>query len=355
MADESFQERTERATPKRREEARRRGQVARSQELVSIFALAAGLVALNALGPSMVERLAGLSRLLFRDPLAVPVTVGTLPGVARGLMAQVGVTLLPFTLVVGAVGIAASVAQTGFLVSTESVAPKWERLNPITRIKGYLSLRGGVEAAKAVLKVAIVTAVAYAAVRGEMDRLFGFFWGTTAASYGAAWAIAFRIGMKILALLFALAVFDAAYQRWQFERDIRMSRDELKEEHRQQEGDPMVKARVRSIQRDIARRRMMAAVRTADVVVTNPTHVAVALRYDGETMGAPVVVAKGMRRVAERIKQVAREHGVPVVESPALARGLHKAVRLGGTVPVALYRAVAEILALAYRIKARAF
>ncbi len=355
MAEESFQERTEPATPKRREETRRKGQVAKSQELVSIAVLAAGLVALNGLGPQMVARLGALCRALFSDPLAVQLTAQTIPGFAAQILGQAGLVLLPFTVVVALVGVGANFAQTGFLLAPEAITPKLERLNPLTRLKGYFSTRGAVEAAKTILKLAIVTLVAVLSVRAEFDKLFGLTWGGVAGTYALAWQIAFLVGLRILALLFVLAILDYGYQRWQHERDIRMSREELKEEYRQQEGDPMVKARVRSIQRDVARRRMMADVPKADVVVTNPTHVAVALRYDAESMGAPVVVAKGMRRVAERIKSIAREHGVPIVESPALARSVHKAVKVGGTIPVALYRTVAEILALAYRLKGRVF
>lgn len=353
MADDSFQERTEQATPRKREEARRKGHVARSQELVSVTVLGAGLLALHALGPGIVARLAALSRGCFADPLATPLAPDTLPPLATGLFREVVLALAPFTAVVAATGFLANVAQTGFLLSGEGVTPRLDRIDPLRRLKAYLSTRGLVEAAKMLAKVAVVTAVAALAVRAEMPRLLALSWGGPAASSAEAWRVAFGVGMKVVGLLLVVAVLDAAYQRWQHERDIRMSRDELKEEYRQQEGDPMIKARVRSVQRELARRRMMAEVPKADVVVTNPTHVAVALRYDPDTMGAPVVVAKGMRRVAERIRAIAREHGVPVLESPALARTIFKAVKVGGVIPVALYRAVAEILALAYRLKGR--
>jgi len=223
-----------------------------------------------------------------------------------------------------------------------------------TASDGALSPRELVrEAVRRGVKVLAVTGIAALSIRTEMDRLLALPWGGVAASSAATWGIAFGVGLKILAALAVLAALDYGYQRWRHERDLRMSRQEVTEEYRQQEGDPLIKARVRSIQREMARRRMMADVAKADVVVTNPTHVAVALRYDSGSMDAPVLVAKGMRRIAERIKEAARENGVPVIESPALARSIYKAVKVGGAIPVTFYRAVAEILALAYRLKGR--
>ncbi len=354
MPDENYQERTEQATPRRREEARRKGRVAKSQEIVSIAVLGAGLVALNVVGPALVARLGRFARALFANAGAVPLDGERARALGLASLAEVGLMLAPFTAIVAAAGIAGNLVQTGFLFAPDALSPRLDRINPAGRFRALFASRALVESAKTVCKVLAVAGVAALSVRTEMDRLLALPWGGVAAGYASAWAIAFAVGLKILALLAVLAALDYGYQRWRHERDLRMSRQEVREEYRQQEGDPLIKARVRSVQREMARRRMMADVATADVVVTNPTHVAVALRYDAGSMEAPVLVAKGMRRIAERIKEIARESGVPVVESPALARAIHKSVKVGGAIPVGLYRAVAEILALAYRLKGRA-
>jgi flagellar biosynthetic protein FlhB len=350
---DNFQERTERATPKKREEARGRGQVARSHEVGSTLVIAAGLLALNALGPWMVEGLSRFSRDVLGGIHVTRLTEGSLQTLATTVALQVAMLLLPFAAIVTVAGVGANVAQTGFLFSTTALGPNWSRLNPISGLGRVFSLRGLVEAVKAFAKVALVCGVAALSIRSEIVNLTRLMWGGLPEIYGEIWAIALAIAVKIVLVLVALAALDYAFQRWQYERDLRMSREEVKEEARQQEGDPMVKARIRSLQRERARRRMLAEVRTADVVVTNPVHFAVALRYEAGTMTAPKVVAKGMNRIAARIREIAREAGVPIVENPPLARAIHKSVKLGGVIPVAFYQAVAELLALAYRLKGR--
>jgi flagellar biosynthetic protein FlhB len=352
MAD-TFEEKTEQATPKKRSEARGKGRVARSQELASTAVIAAGLVALNGLGGGVVTGLCDLSRTFWSGMATVALAPGDVQGLIGTLSIQTGFLLLPIVGLVMLAGVASNVAQTGFLFAPAALAPNWSRLDPFAGLKRVFAARGFVESLKAFLKVLIVCGLAALCIRSETARITSFVWGGLSDVAAQIWELAYHLALKILALLFVLAAGDYAWQRWQYERDLRMSRQEVKEEHRQQEGDPLIKARIRSLQKERARRRMMLAVPTADVVLTNPTHYAIALKYEADAMAAPKVVAKGMNRVAERIKAIAGEHGVPVVESPELARAIYKSVKIGGLIPVALYRAVAEILAIAYRLKGR--
>jgi flagellar biosynthetic protein FlhB len=354
MPDESYQERTEQASPRRREEARRKGQVARSQEIVSVAVIGAGLLGLNAVGPAMLERLGRFCRGCFQDASAITLDAGTAQTLALASLGEAALLLAPLVAIIAAAGVAANVCQTGFLVAPEAVAPSLQRLNPAGRLGALFGGRALVETAKTVFKVLAVAAVAALSMRTEMAKLLALPWEGVGASYAAAWSIALAVGLKVLALLAILAALDYGWQRWLHERDLRMSRQEVLEEYRQQEGDPLVKARVRGIQRDMARRRIPADVAKADVVVTDPARAAVALRYEAGSMGAPLVVAKGTRRLAERIEEIARESGVPVIESASLARALGEGVQVGEAIPAAHHGAVAEVLALAYRLRGRA-
>ncbi|MFN0150867.1 MAG: flagellar biosynthesis protein FlhB [bacterium] len=353
MAGDNQEEKTEQATPKKRSEARREGRVARSQELVSTFVIAAGLIALNSRGPGMVEGLEALSRNYWGGLARAALTPATVQALLASLLLQVAAIVLPLAGIIALAGVAGNMAQTGFLFAPSALAPKWKRLDPFAGVQRVFAMRGFVEALKAFLKVIVVCGVAAVCIQSEMPRITSFLWGGVTDIASQIWGIGYSLSLKIVALLLVLSAGDYAWQRWQHERDLRMSRQEVREEHRQQEGDPMIKSRIRSLQRERARRRMMSDVPTADVIVTNPTHFAVALKYEQNSMSAPKVVAKGMNRLAQRIKAIGAEHGVPVIESPELARAIYKSVKLGGVIPVALYRAVAEILALAYRLKGR--
>jgi flagellar biosynthetic protein FlhB len=218
-------------------------------------------------------------------------------------------------------------------------------------LRRLASLRSVVELVKASLKVALIAAAAVMAVRQEIDQLPAWIDLDAVGFLGATGWVATKVALWIAGTLAAIAAVDYGYQRFEWQRSLKMTKQEVKEEHRDTEGDPLLRSRVRSVQKEMARKRMMADVPKADVVVTNPTHLAVALRYAPESMAAPVVVAKGAGYVAERIKQIAREHGVMVVEQKLLARSLYKLVEIGREVPADLYRAVAEILALVYRSK----
>jgi flagellar biosynthetic protein FlhB len=243
--------------------------------------------------------------------------------------------------------------QTGFLFSLQALAPKYARLNPWQGLQNILSLQSVNELLKAIIKIGIVGYIVYSAIHAEIGQFFPLSQQGLPDIVGYLGSSTLRIGTRTAYVLIALAVLDYAFQRWQYEKNLRMSVQEIKEEQKESEGDPHIRSRVRSLMREMARKRMMEEVPKADVVVTNPTHLAVALRYRRQDMPAPQVVAKGAGYVAERIKAVAREHGIPLVENRIVAQSLFKTVDIGEVIPEALYKAVAEILAHVYRLKPR--
>ena len=229
--------------------------------------------------------------------------------------------------------------------------PKGDRISPLSGIKRIVSKRGLVELAKGLFKVGIVAFVVYLTMKAESENLVQLMDMSVAQIFGLSADLILTLGFRLTLLL--LAILDYAFQRFDYEKNLRMTRQEVKEELKQQEGDPMIRSRIRSIQREMSQQRMMDDVGAADVVVTNPTHIAVALRYDPESMHAPVVVAKGQRLLAEKIKELARSAQVPLVENKPLARALFKAVRVGDQIPEDLFRATAEVLAFVFQLKRR--
>jgi len=353
MPEGSFQEKTEKATPKRRAEARQKGQVARSRELSSVAVLGVALILFYFAGAWLVDQLG-------RE---VSTSIGAIAARARqdADMAtwalQSGWGYLRLILpIMGAVAVAAIVVnllQVGFLFSSEPVMPQLSRIDPLKGAQRLFSRQSLAELLKSLGKIAVVGWVAYLTLKGEMDKLpplVDLSCGQISLYLGNTMV---KVMVRGFWVMLVLALLDYGYQRWEYERNLMMSKQELKEEYRQTEGDPLIRGRIRSIRRAMARRRMMAEVPKADVVITNPEHVAVALRYDAKTMAAPTVVAKGANLLAQRIKDVAREHGVPLMEDKPLAQNLYRWVNVGAEIPAALYRAVAAILAHVYRLKGR--
>jgi flagellar biosynthesis protein FlhB len=353
LANDSYGERTERATPKRRDEARSEGKVARSTELTNAVALLAGVAALAVLGGRLMRGLSGLLRSLLAAPSAGIATEAGVYVVFQHLALQITSILLPLMLSLIAVGLAANVLQVGFMLTSRTVSPRWSLIDPLEGFKRILSLRSLTELAKSILKVVIIGVIAWVTLKGDLDRLVPLTGADGPSLVTQVGGTTIRLGLRVGLALLVLGILDYGYQRWEYERSIRMSRQELEEEQKQTEGDPRVKARVRQAQRLLARHRMMADVAKADVVITNPTHFAVALQYDRKTMPAPLVVAKGTRKTAERIKEVAKEHRVPIVEDPPLARLLYKECEIGSSIPVSVYQAVARILAHVWKLRAR--
>jgi len=357
MADD-WKNKTEPATPKRKEEARRQGQVAMSRDLSTAAILLGGIGLLASMTPVGLERMTDITRqrLTFSFPPAF--YSGLSIEEVYSVVIQTAVTVLTLSLPIVAgillIGSSASLAQTGFLWRANALQPDFSRISPLKGFKRLASLRSVVELVKGLLKIAIVTGIGWFVARndiGQIPELIEFDMGTVLQVTGR---LALKVSLAVTGAIVVLAILDYFYQQYEWERSLRMSKDEVKEEHKSAEGDPLIKNRVRLAQRELARKRMMAAVKTADVVVTNPTHLAVALKYEAGKMTAPIVVAKGAGLIAERIREIARHHGVPVVEQKFVARTLFKLVEIGKEIPADLYRAVAEILAYVYRARGTA-
>lgn len=343
---EQAQERTEQASTRRKEEARRKGQVASSRELSAAATLAATLGAGSLLGVYAF----GLLTVAMRQWLAAAGTLvineATLPALMGRMGREVLELAVPFGLIVLGMATGVHVLQTGWIWSTERLQWDLARLNPVAGLMRLFSLRSTVELGKSLFKIVFIAGAAYWSLKDEIVALPLMLQMEPAGVLVQAGRLALVLTLWVSGALLLLAVGDYAFQRWQWSRDLRMTRQELKQEQRETEGDPLIRSRVRSLQRQAARRRMMQEVPKADVVITDPTHLAVALRYDAIRMSVPVVVAKGAGYIAERIREVAKAHGVPIIENKPLAQGLHKLVELGREIPVELYKAAAEILAL---------
>lgn len=347
------QEKTEPATPKRREEARRKGQVARTAELGTAAVLLAGFGVLSMWAAGAGRTLMDLATQYLGGSVRLEPNVGAVQGLFTSLVLSAATVVAPFMAVALLVGLASQLAQVGFLFTTEPLQPKLERINPLEGFKRLVSRRALVNMLKALAKIAIVGYIAYSEVRRALDMLPMLATVPMSDAVALVGGIVLRTGIYIGLALLVVAALDYMFQRLEHERSLRMARQEVKEELKQTEGDPQLRARIRRRQRELASRRMMQEVPTADVIVTNPVHLAVALKYDQAVMEAPVVVAKGAGIVARRIKEVAEEHGVPVVEDVVLARSLYDGVELGQAIPVDLYQAVADVLAFVYRMRRR--
>ena len=355
MPQGSDQERTEKATPKRRQEARKKGQVAQSREVSSALILMFALGALYFAGPYSYHALRNLVRELLQGiASAATIHPAGLHHLLGEIMGQFALVVTPLMVAVFVAGLAANIAQVGFMVTGEALSPKFSKINPIQGLKRLFALRSLVELTKSLLKIMLVGGIAYLVVAREVDQFPGMIQVDVPVLFNYIGRLAFKVCLNVAIAMLLLAALDYGYQRWQFEKNMMMTKEEVKEEYKQLEGDPKIKARIRSIQMETARRRMMEAVPEATVVITNPTHFAVALQFVSGQMEAPKVVAKGAGLVAQRIKELAREHEVPVVEDKPLARSLYKTVDIDQAIPVELYQAVAEILAYVYRLKGRA-
>jgi flagellar biosynthetic protein FlhB len=343
--------RTEPATPKRREEFRERGEVAKSRDLAGAFALLLSLGALAATGEALAREMRGG----LKSALAA---LGEVRSQAPGAglsdsLVSIALATAPILGAAVAAALIGHLGQTGLLFARKAIAFDLQRLFSLGKLKQIFSLQGFVEMAKSLAKLGLIGIVVYEVVSREMEAVTTLGQSSPAAIAGSLCGLCLRVAGYGGASLLGLGLLDYVFQRWQLEKKMRMSKDEIKEEMKRSEGDPLIKMRIRSKQREMARRRMMQSVKKADVVVTNPTHIAVALAYRPGEMGAPRVVAKGRGPIAERIKVIAREHGVPVMENRPLARALYKAVKIGREVPAALYRAVAEVLAYVYSRRRR--
>lgn len=356
MADYSDKEqRTEDATPRRREEARERGQVALSSEFVSAVGLVAGAGILGVGGAQLARAVAvGLERGLGVLPvvgtgdLNVPEAAALLEKSITGVLGALCLVVVPTVLVCALTGF----LQVGFRLAPKALEADPSKLNPFKGMQRLFSLRGLVRTALSMAKIASITAAAAIVAWMHVDDIAHVGTSELGPLLAAVGVVVLRTAVAALSVILALGALDALFQRLQNERDLRMTPAEVKEEHRLTEGDPQVRARIRAVQREFAMRRMMSDVPKATVVVTNPTHYAVAVRYErAGARSAPVVVAKGVDHLAQKIKDVARTHGVTCHEDVPLARALYARVRVGQEIPEELYAAVAAVLATVYRLE----
>ncbi|CAM3918276.1 flagellar biosynthesis protein FlhB [Geobacillus stearothermophilus] len=344
-------EKTEKATPRKRQEVREKGQVAKSSDAVAAIVLLALFLVLSLAGAYERD---GLLRMLARalsDYAAAPLTIDSLHAIFLDWLRHAALLLAPFfAAAVLAAGLA-NFLQVGVLFTAEPLKIDGNRLNPVQGIKRLFSLRAIVELLKSVLKAGIIGAVVFMLLLVGWDELTALAARPPAAMLAIVGALTVKMGLYAAAALLFLALFDYLYQRFEFERNIRMSKQDIKDEFKKTEGDPLIKSRIKQRQREMAMRRMMQEVPNADVVITNPTHYAVALKYEDGKMEAPVVVAKGADYVALKIKEIAKANGVVTVENRPLAQALYRQTDVGDMIPETFFKAVAEILAYVYRLK----
>jgi flagellar biosynthesis protein FlhB len=346
-------DRTEKATPKRREESRKRGQVARSREINTGLGLLATFGMLSVLGAWL---LTGLVRVMGTSLGSAGTTREITPAAGWQLMSDAGMDTLrltaPFAVGGLIVGLVASAIQVKPGITTEVLKPRFSVLNPISGVKRLFSTRSVVSVVKDLFKIGATGAVSYIVLKGAIPDLMGLMGASPGLAMVVVGGLALKIGFSISAVYVVIAIADFAYERWQHEKDLRMTREEVRREAKESDVNPEIKGQLKRRQREMAVRRMMSAVPDADVVITNPTHFAVALRY-ARNLPAPQVVAKGADEVAFRIIALARESGVSVVQSPPLARSIYAAAEVGQYIPADAFGAVAEILAHVYRATGR--
>ncbi|AZN40868.1 flagellar biosynthesis protein FlhB [Paenibacillus albus] len=345
------QEKTERATPRKRSEARQKGQLAKSQEIAAALILLFIFLSFFALGGYYKVRILHIFGLIFEQKLLMDVTTSNVISLFTDLMLQGFLLLAPIFGITVFVALAANYWQVGFLFIGEPLKMKLNKLNPISGFKHIVSMHSLVEFIKNILKLSLIGLVVYQALWSERAEIMNLARVPIGSIFSYVASITIKLGIEIGVVLVILAVFDYMYKRFEHEKSLRMSKQDIKDEHKKTEGDPLIKGKIRERQRRIALQRMMQEVPKADVVITNPTHFAIALKYDGATMEAPTVIAKGMDFVALRIKDVAKEHGVIMMENRPLARALYDRAEIGDTIPADLFQAVAEVLAYVYKLK----
>jgi flagellar biosynthetic protein FlhB len=351
MAEESDQERTEAPSPQRLEKAREDGQVPQSRELATFVVLMTGGAALWSMSGGLGQTLSQIVRggLQFSPAIARDETF-----VMSQLSSQffeAALALAPFLGLVVVATLASPLLLRGWLFSTKAIAPQFSRLNPLSGIKRMFSSQGLVELVKSLAKVGLLGVVAVWLIWSNLEAIFSLSMESQAEAIQHMGDLIGKVFMLASGAMIFIVVLDLPYQLWSYFNKLKMSKEQLRQESKESEGDPHVKGRIRAQQREMARRRMMAEIPTADVVVTNPTHYAVALKYTEGKMGAPRVVAKGADAVAAKIRELAAEHKVPLLEAPPLARALFRHTELGDEIPATLYAAVAEVLAYVFQLR----
>ena len=346
MADD--QEKTEEPTSKKIEDARKEGNVPKSQDVSSFVTLIVAIVGFFALFPISRERMFYLYRYI-DSYMGVDFTKNDVFILSITIFREVVFMVIPLALMVAVAGILASVLQFGFLFTTKPLVPDFKKIDPIKGIKNLFSIKKFVESLKTILKVSLVMVVAYYLLLDFTKELPTTVYFSLIDQMLWLRDKALILIAVMLFIFLVLAFLDLMFVRYNYTKDLRMSKQEIKDEFKQMDGDPQVKARIRKVQMEMAKKRMMSDIPSADVVITNPTHFAVAIRYDKEREHAPKVVAKGVDNLALKIKEIARKYDIQIVENPPLARELYKKCEVEELIPESLYKAVAEVLAFVYQ------
>ncbi len=352
MPDNS--EKTEEPTPKRKRELREKGQVAKSTEISSVLVLIVGLMVLRIAGPWFFRNVSEMMVVIFEHLNKIEVNQNNVVTYTKtGLFYMFKVTA-PVIFSILVIAVTANILHIGPLLALKAIEPKFSKINPVKGFTNLFSMKSMFNLLKNILKLVIVAAIAYVILKNEIEEILILGDAGVGGIFKVMVSIGFKIGMYIAIALLILAVFDLLYQRYSHDQQQKMTVQEVKEERKQSEGDPQLKARIRQLQTEMAKRRMMQEVPEATVVVTNPTFIAIAIKYEMETMETPVIVAKGKRAVAEKIRETAKEHDIPIVEDKPLARGLYDVVEPGDEIPQEFFASVAEILAYIYKLNNRA-
>lgn len=354
MAEQEGQEKTEVPTEKKRRESREEGQVAFSKELSSAALLAGIVLTLVATSPIILDAMRQLMSQIFRDlAQSEELSIDSIFTLSGEILSIILPAFAPFAAVIIFVGIFASVLQVGVQITFKAISPKFNKISPLTGLKRLFSSQSLADFLKSMAKLIIVGFVGYLTYIDKITELNGLSVSTPESILIYNFTVVAEVAGKIVLALVAIAIFDYFYQRWHHEQQLMMTKQEVKDETKQTEGDPQLKARIRQIQREMSNARMMQEVPKADAVIVNPTHFSVAILYDRDVMSAPEVIAKGADHLALRMRTVARENNVPILERPELARDLYANVEIGDDIPERFYKAIAEILAFVYRLRKR--
>ena len=354
MAEQEGQEKTEVPTEKKRRESREEGQVAFSKELSSAALLAGIVLTLVTTSPIILDAMRQLMSQIFRDlAQSEELSIDSIFTLSGEILSIILPAFAPFAAVIIFAGIFASVLQVGVMITFKAISPKFNKISPLTGLKRLFSSQSLADFLKSMAKLIIVGFVGYLTYIDKITELNGLSVSTPESILIYNFTVVAEVAGKIVLALVAIAIFDYFYQRWHHEQQLMMTKQEVKDETKQTEGDPQLKARIRQIQREMSNARMMQEVPKADAVIVNPTHFSVAILYDRDVMSAPEVIAKGADHLALRMRTVARENNVPILERPELARDLYANVEIGDDIPERFYKAIAEILAFVYRLRKR--
>ena len=352
MPDQDKHSRTEAPTPNKRKKEREKGNVSRSMDVNSVVVLIAGILVIRFMGKNLLSGISHFTSGIYTSLMTIQLTPeSTVQYTQNGIWYFFGI-ISPILVTIMILGLASNLGQVGIFFSKKAITPKFSKINPLKGVKRIFSAKSIVELVKGIFKITIICIIGYSVIKSHVNDFYSMSFMIPAAVLSFIAGVLFELGVKISIVLIFLAAADYAWQNYDYEKNIKMTKQEVKEEQKQERGNPEVKGRVKSLQRQLSRTRMMNAVPDATVVVTNPTHIAVALQYTpNKPSDAPKVVAKGQRKTAERIKLLAKENNIPVIEDKPLARTLFQTLEVGMEIPPIFYQAVAEILAKVFQIQ----